>query len=374
MANRDGITKTISPRTGKVSWRARASWMQPDGTRRHRSKSFPTKRAAEKWRRDTLAKVDRGQWFEPDPVTLGELAERWLRTVDQSLAPSTAYQYRHTWDHLLAERLGHRKASTVAATEIQALYDALGQRYRPNTVRMCHKVLKGIFGHAITDGLLQIDPTANRRLPRHRQPPAAVWTAEQTRRFLDCAEDHAWGPLFSVLVATGIRLGEAQALRWQDVDLDARTIAIHRTAQVSKNGWHISDTPKTGTSTRTVVLPARAVLALHRQRAQRDPDVELVFPGVYGGLLPGQTARQRLTRLCELAGVPRLTPHSLRRTAATLMMQQGIHPKVAAAQLGHSVELMLERYTVVSTALQAQAAASLDDVLNLPDPARKRGS
>lgn len=363
---RDGITKVVSERTGKVTYRARCSWVEPDGTRRHRSKSFPTKRAAEKWRRDTLALVDRGEWFEVLPTTVGEIAARWLIHIEDGLAPSTFYQYRHTWDHILSERLAHRKAASVQATEIQGLYDGLSDHYRPNTVRMCHKVLRGIFGHAMTDGVIHTDPTAGRRLPKERRDPPAVWTIEQTRQFLHAAETYEHGPMFIVLVTTGIRLGEAQALRWSDVDTGARTLSVTRTAQVTKKGWIISERPKTGRSARTVVLPAQALLALHRQRAQTDPHVEFVFPGVRGGLLPGQTARQRLKKLCEIADVPLLTPHGLRRTAATLLMAQGVHPSVAAAQLGHSIEVMLEKYAVVSTSMQQQAADSLERALEPP--------
>ena len=359
---RDGITTVTSPTSGRVSHRARCSWTDDAGVRQHRSKSFHTKKAAQKWRRDMLVSIDQGTLFEPQPVTVGVVADAWLATIERGKAPSTYVQYRHMWMHDLQAQMAHRKIASVKATEIQALYDMMGQTHAANTVRMAHKVLSGIMRHALADGLIRHDPTIGRRLPTDRRDPATVWTLAQAQRFIARTETDPRSPLFVLLVTTGLRLGEAQALHWADVDLDARTVRIHRTAQRSPDGTTISERPKTDRSNRTVVLPAVAVMALRRQRELTGTH-RLVFVSNRGGILPGRTAQDRLHRLCELASVPDITPHGLRRTCATIMLQQGTHPSVAATMLGHSVQTMLTAYAQVSITMQSQAVAALDTAL-----------
>lgn len=369
---RDGITRQVSDRTQKVSYRARASWTTADGTRRHASKTFGTKREAEQWRRQVLAQVDRGEYFEPAPIALADVAARWFAGIERSHADSTLYTYRQTWRHLLADALGHRPIGSITASELQSIYDQLASAYTANTVRMVHKVLRGIYGHARTDGLVRDDPTQGRRLPRDRRETPSVWTAAETRHFIEVTATDPDAPLYALLVTTGLRLGEALALHWDDIDLDARTLTVSKTIQTGPTGLpQLSDRPKTARSNRTVVLPAQAVLALHRQRALADPELPLVFPGYRGGILRPDTARARFRRLCERAGVPRVTPHDLRRTAATLLMERGVHPSVAARQLGHDTATMMSHYLRVSTEMQRQASDALDAVLALPERGRR---
>jgi len=359
---RDGITKVVSDRTGAVSYRARVSFTDRDGKRRHRSKSFRTKRAAEQWRRQQLTAIDTGTYYEPVPVTLGEVAQRWLTGVERGRAPSTYLQYHITYHRHIAPRFGHRKLSTVRPSDVQTFYDELGQTYRAETVKTVHTVLRGIYRHAIADGLIAVNPTDERRLPTDRRDQPTVWTPDQVRTFLAAIDDDDDALLYQVLILTGLRIGEALGLKWDAVDLNAGTLHVRRTLQHTPDGWTISDATKTDASVRTVMLPERAARALCRQRERGLPG-DIVFCNATGGPLTQQGVRDRLDTLCEKAGVPRITPHACRRICATLLARQGVHVAVAARMLGHDITTMLRLYTAVQPDHLKTAADAMDRVL-----------
>lgn len=357
---RDGVTRQVSERTGKSTFRARISYLDAGGVRQYLSKTFKSRKAADAWLAERRAERNRGELAPASPLTVAEVADRWLAHIERSRAPSTAMHYRRWYARVVEPAFGTRRIGTVTPTMVQALYDDLGTRYAGGTVAHVHKVMRGIFQYAMTDGLIRSDPTERRRVPKDRRDPPQAFTPDEARRFTDACASDPYGPILVVMLATGIRLGEALALHWADVDIEGRTARIHRTAQRSEQGWVVSERPKTASSNRTVVLPARAVLAL---RAAPRTSV-LVFPHPeHGGLLADGTVRSAMERVCRAADVPPLTPHALRRTCATLMLRQGVPPQVAAKQLGHSVEMLLTRYAAVTTDLQGDAADALDRAL-----------
>jgi integrase len=178
-----------------------------------------------------------------------------------------------------------------------------------------------------------------------------------------------------VALTTGLRQGELLALRWADVDLEGRRLAVrgslHRPAG---GGWTVEE-PKTTRSRRPVVLAPLAVRALvaHRCRqgaerraaGPRWADHDLVFPNRVGRPLANQNLISRDFRpLLERLGLPRIRFHDLRHTAATLLLEAGVHPKVVSELLGHAdVGTTLDLYSHVSPAMHAAAAQALGELL-----------
>jgi integrase len=171
-----------------------------------------------------------------------------------------------------------------------------------------------------------------------------------------------------------MRQGELLGLRWRNVDLDNSRLSVVASLQRA-NGKAALLEPKTPRSRRQVGLTSIAVSALiqHRQTQRRDRlaagrlwvESDLVFPNQRGGPLDGHNMVQRdFYPLLRRADLPRIRFHDLRHTAATLMLSQGIHPKVVAEMLGHStVAVTLDVYSHVTMSLQADAASQLDSLL-----------
>jgi integrase len=163
---------------------------------------------------------------------------------------------------------------------------------------------------------------------------------------------------------SGLRLGETLALRWADVDLEARRVIVRRN-RVLVGGRMVEGSPKRERSARTIALLGGAVEALRRQRALQAAarlaagdawrDEDRVFSTGTGHGLDGGNV--------ERAGVRRLPLHSLRHATASILLAAGVSVAVAAKMLGHSVTLFCETYADLLVEATHDAARQADEWL-----------
>ena len=198
-------------------------------------------------------------------------------------------------------------------------------------------------------------------------------------RLLEAAADSPLYALIYMALATGARIGELQALRWEDVDLDRRTLRVTRGVRRLRGKGVVFQDTKTHRSRRPVALSSDTVGVLRKHRLSQAErrlaagpaykDQGLVF-SFTGKPLDGGNVRHALARIARAAEVRPLRFHDLRHTAATLMLLAGVHPKVASERLGHAtVSLTLDTYSHVLPDLQRDAAEAMDVFLK---PAAKR--
>jgi integrase len=165
-------------------------------------------------------------------------------------------------------------------------------------------------------------------------------------------------PLWALMATTGVRVGEALGLRWEDLDLDARTLRVNRTVYRGQTCL-----PKTDSSRRTVKLSRVAAEAL----SQHPQQCEWVFPTSRGTTINVNNLRYRSWKqLLERAHLPSGTRiHDLRHSAATLLLSKGVPIKVVSEMLGHSdVSITLSIYAHVLPDMQDGAAEAMDDALS----------
>jgi integrase len=159
------------------------------------------------------------------------------------------------------------------------------------------------------------------------------------------------------------------------VDLDKGVLQIRGTLRRTREGLKIG-TPKTAASRRKVVLSPSSAAALRRHRARQQEerqaagdlwqDLGLVFPNTLGRPMEPRCLLSDVYRpLLERAGLPPVTFHTLRHTAATLLLAEGEHPKVVQELLGHAqVSITLDRYSHMTPRLMSNAAALMDRLLD----------
>ena len=141
--------------------------------------------------------------------------------------------------------------------------------------------------------------------------------------------------LVDMLLATGLRVGEALSVTWDAVDLSAGTVEVRGTViRVKGRGLVIKPAPKTRAGFRTLVLPSWAVEMLKLRPAGRRH--QIVFCSALGELRDRDNAIGDLRNALNAAGFEWVTSHTFRRTVATLMDQSGFSARAAADQLGHS--------------------------------------
>jgi integrase len=191
-----------------------------------------------------------------------------------------------------------------------------------------------------------------------------VLTPEQVKSLLEAATMDRFHALYVLAVATGLRQGELLGLRWEDVDFGGAMLRV-RFALHELDGHLSLDEPKTAKSKRPVDLPEVAVTALreHRERMLSEGHPHgLVFCDTDGGpVRRPNLIRRSFLPLLKTAGLPRIRFHDLRHTAATLLLLQGVHPKVVQERLGHSqISVTLDTYSHVLPSMGKEAAARLD--------------
>jgi integrase len=197
---------------------------------------------------------------------------------------------------------------------------------------------------------------------------------DQLVRFLDYTKNDPFNALWSVLGTAGLRVGEALGLKWEDVDLISGRLIVRRALQRQRGKGLLFVPLKTASSYRTVVLTKRAIRALTAQRrrheGQRGVDqdwnvMDLVFPSIIGGPLDPGRSSQMLKPVLRAAGMPQIRVHDLRHTAATIMLTQGVHPKLVQEMLGHStIATTMDTYSHVMPTLHDEAVRKLDAVLD----------
>jgi integrase len=242
------------------------------------------------------------------------------------------------------------------------------------TVAHARSTLRRALKDAQRDGLLARNAASLARPPRIERRELHPLTAAQVRTLLATTADDPYGPLFALAVATGLRQGELLGLRWQDVDLDARSLVVRRALTRTADGGYGLGEPKTARSRRTVMLSAGAMAALRRQAADQDalreaagPDWDnregLVFTGPLGhALRPAAVSSAFRTAADHLGFAVRF--HDLRHTAATLLLGAGVPLKVVSETLGHSsIAITADVYAHMTPELRREAADAMDRAL-----------
>ena len=180
--------------------------------------------------------------------------------------------------------------------------------------------------------------------------------------------------LYVLALTTGMRQGEILALKWPEVDLDSGMIQVKATLHRTRAGFEFLE-PKTARSRRQIALTGAAVAALRGHRAAQIEerlgcpywdDPELVFASEVGTPIQSPNLlRRSFFPLLDRAGLPRIRFHDLRHTAATLLLGQGVHPKIVSEMLGHSnIAITLDLYSHVTPTMQKAAVEALDAVLS----------
>jgi integrase len=320
-------------------WLAR--YQGPDG--RQHSKTFSRKGDAETWLRNEEARVDRAEWVDPrgGSVVFSRYAQTWLKGLHE-LKPKTLNEYR--W-HLTARVLpafGDKRLRSIRPALIREWQNKLlADGLSAGTVRQSRQVLSSILSQAVDDGMLVRNPAEKVRPPTVRPRRQRFLTADQLEQLADECGD--CGPLVWFLGWSGLRFGEAVALRVARVDASRRRIRVEEAA-TEVGGRLVFGTPKTHEA-RTVIVPSYVIGRMRPLLVDKDPD-DLVFTAPRGGPLRANNFRRRVFNpAAERIGIPDLVPHDLRDTAASLAISAGASIKAVQRMLGHaSAKVTLDIY------------------------------
>ena len=312
--------------------------------------------------------------------TVSWLVRRYVEGKSD-ITPKAREQYQWAIPHIESE-LGAIPLSRLDRDDVARWINMLadGGRLSRRSVQICRNVLRAALADAVEEGLIPRSPAARVPLPRTVAKPVKVkdiqaWEATDVERFLAVISDHRWATGFQLGVLYGLRRSEVLALRWDDLDIGGRTLRIDESLVAVNRGAVLGDA-KNARSRRLVPLSTETVRALNRRRAEQaeerllaGPDWEdndLIISTRNGRHVLPRAYDRSLALLVEKAGVPRLTSHGLRHTAATHMVNNAKdigELRAIADILGHSPEMLM---TVYAHALPQNRQAIVDRLTQAP--------
>lgn len=180
-------------------------------------------------------------------------------------------------------------------------------------------------------------------------------------------DKQSYDPFHTILyfmISTGVRIGEAAALTWTDVDLKGGTVHINKTVVSVKGHTSVQSHPKTASGNRTIYMSKNTRDYMKVFKARKEGDDEYIFRNSRGTLYTAKTMQPRWVRTCARIGIPYKGLHSLRHTFATRALEKGIDIKTVSSLLGHkNVVTTMNIYQNVYSAQKIKAAELMDDFL-----------
>ncbi len=342
-----------------------------------------TKKEAEKRLSELLGQLDNGIFMQPGKTTLAEFLDRWLKDYAYAnLAPRTAEGYETIIRQHLIPKLGSIPLTRIKPEHIQKYYAETLANGRCDgkgalsslTVRHHHMTLHNALKCAVKWGLLVRNPADAIDAPRTTHTEMKVMSEEDLNRFLEIIKTTPYYALFYLALFTGMRRSELLGLQWTDVDLLLCQLSVARAMHRLKNGEIVFRSPKTAKGRRIISLSPSTVFILQKHRELQKSirlmqglilkDNDLVFSKEDGSPLSPNSITSAWVRLAKRAGLEGIRLHDARHTHASLMLKQGIHPKIVQERLGHStIAITLDTYSHVAPGLQEAAASHFDDVL-----------
>lgn len=330
--------------------------------------------------RAVTAERERAQRAGAQLTTVRTLASQWLSWLEQvrGAKPSTIRDYQTILREpgepykrgagasrgLIMAAFGDVQVDEVTSRDVSRFLRSLDEMgLKPRNVNKYRQVLQAMFTYACRSDTFELPSNPVEQTDKRREPPPAALdyyeieevealarvcergqhrptaAVGEDERIARAAEDRQDAEIFRILFYTGIRIGELLTLRWADVDLDARTLLVHRNLSAG-----VETEPK-GRRHRYVPLPDPALAALARLGARDEfiSDGDYVVCNRWGRRIDDSALRRRYYRGCEVAGLRRVKLHGLRHAAGSILARVA-DPVFVRDYLGHSKLSTTDRY------------------------------
>lgn len=310
-------------------------------------------------------------------MTLNDMFDHYME-LKCELKVSTRTNYQYMYDRYVRETLGSKSITSFRYSDIRTFYNSLLREhgFRPNTMETIHSLLHPVFTLAIRNNLIRSNPSDGvladiKKGNQWERPKKHALTEAQQTAFMQFVANSVryrqWGPLFTVMLGTGCRVGEVIGLRWEDCDFAKETISInhsllYRQKEPGGSCEFLVSTPKTEAGIRVIPMAAEVKRALECEWELQaevgasdiviDGYSNFIFTGQTGGILSPHTVNRAIERIrtaynnqeTELANqeqrepqlLPHFSAHTLRHTFCTRFCEHETNLKVIQEIMGHA--------------------------------------
>jgi integrase len=272
------------------------------------------------------------------------------------------------------------KLKEIERTDYQKWINQLRESYTEGTVRRIHSIMNSALNDAVHEfRILRENPITRITVPKDNRDEKEVkfFTLQELEMFLEelkapqknAKYQHSiqYFVLFTLLARTGIRIGEALALTWDDIDLEDKKLTINKTLVYPTNSKPYLSTPKSKKSKRSIGLDNHTVQLIKKHRINRNEvylrymnykkaDTNIVFHQHEGRWLRTNVVREYFKEVCKRTNLPVLSPHALRHSHAVHLLEAGASLKYVSERLGHSsIKITADTYLHVTQKIEDHA-------------------
>lgn len=349
--------------------------------RRTTRRGFKTIKEAKQAERNLLLNVE--EYGLPsnnlNNLTFKEVASLWFESYQTTVKPTTAKNLKIKLDTIIKHHIHDLKIDKMTVVFCQKITIDLSKQYilYQNYLSIINRVLK----YAVSMDILKSNPLDKVIRPKSKQPRKKDnhYTKEELSEFLKFAKEYsdAFHVFYHTIAYTGLRRGEALALKWKEIDLDNKTITVNHTA-VILDGKQVLQSPKTKASKRIIQIDDNTIKILKSWRLQQKKDF-LKAGKVYlhDENFVFTNHAQEWTRLKTINNalkyfynhhpeLKEITVHGFRHTHASLLFEAGVEAKAISDRLGHTnIQTTLNLYTHLNDTQRINTVNQFMDFMTL---------
>lgn len=307
--------------------------------------------------------------------TYEQIFDLWIEEYKTTVKESTLYKTEQLFENHILPAFGAKTIEDITPLEVQSQMNTWHKQFVRSATIMNYAGL--VFDYALRLQLINVNPTKIIKKPTKRkqikeEKDLNFYDKEELKEFmksLETGRNHRAYVFFRLLAFTGIRKGEALALKWSDVDVKHKVLDINKAVSRKSTGLYIQ-TPKTPSSIRRISLDDKTLEVLKEFKGSDSEDL-LIFRTENNGILsPAKTrkwlivAQDALDRKRETP-MKRISTHGFRHTHASLLFESGATIKDVQFRLGHSdIQTTMDIYTHVTKQAKEQLAQRFNDYIN----------
>ncbi len=312
--------------------------------------------------------------------TVKEWMNQWYELYLKDLSPTTLTGYRYQIDNYIIPKFGSLYIQELKPlviqqwiNDLQACSPITGRKMSAKTVRNIFLNLSSALQKAVSLEFMEKNPCANITLPRYEKYKASVYDEEEVQRLVQAIRGTDMELPLMIDLSLGLRRGELIALKWEHIDFEQGLISIQEN-RVNSYWGVVTKTPKSKSGLRTIPVSGSLLTLLKRGRqdylARKERYGEFFYDGDYvvcqenGKPFKPCSFSEKFREFLKKNNLRHIRLHDLRHTNATLMLSQGISPKVAQQRLGHSdFSTTMNIYSHVLATVEKEAADKIDSIV-----------
>lgn len=369
-------------KSGEKRWMYRHKYYDVLGKRKEKKKSsFKTEKEALKALLQVKASLLSGQskQVEHSQMTVSQWLDIWYETYNRGWVITSRLQRENAIKYQMKPLLGKYKLSDLDRTTYVRMYiNELSKTYKPGTVALFHRLFKIAINAAVEDEIIPRNRFNKITIEKDEELDNFL-TPEELNVLLDVAKKHDNITNYTavlLLAYTGLRKGEVLGLKWENINLKDKTLTVERTRD-----RYGDRSPKTKNSYRTIGIDDIVVSQLSVYQkwcieikfsygVKLDKKKDYVFTSHQGGTPMGANTFyylfERLYKQMDVdkTNIKRITPHGLRHTHATILINMGIPPKTIADRLGNTVEMIYNVYSHSFKEFEDKAVVAFSESLS----------